>query len=121
MATHFEPHKARNAFPCLDEPNLKAKFNFRIGRNESFSSLMNMPKKASGFPVEGRPGYVWDEYQESVLMPTYLVEVVVSQFDHITSVNTGNGVTWSTYARPDAIQDKLATFAATIGPIILQV
>ena len=82
---------------------------------------MNMPQQSTGFPVEGYPGYIWDEYQESVIMPTYLVAIIVSQFEHVTSVNSGDGVAWLTNARPDAIQDKLTTFSATAGPIILQV
>ena len=41
--THFEPTDARNAFPCFDEPNMKAKFSVVITRERHHVALGNMP------------------------------------------------------------------------------
>ena len=41
--THFEPTDARNAFPCFDEPNMKAKFSVVITRERRHVALGNMP------------------------------------------------------------------------------
>ena len=46
-ATHFEPARARKAFPCFDEPKLKAVFNVIIGRKEPYHSLANMNLKTT--------------------------------------------------------------------------
>lgn len=56
--------------------------------------------------------YVWDHFQESVPMSTYLVAFVISDFDHIT-----NG-TFSVWSRSSAIDQS--KYSLKIGPIVLK-
>lgn len=42
-STHFEPTAARHAFPCYDEPALRARFTLTIQHGANYFALGNMP------------------------------------------------------------------------------
>lgn len=43
--TQFEPVDARAAFPCFDEPSMKALFSLSMVRDAAHIALFNMPKE----------------------------------------------------------------------------
>lgn len=71
-----------------------------LGRIPSMSSISNMPISEEGLDIDGKPGYVWDVYAESVKMSTYLLAFVVSEFDYRVSPPSSNGK-WRRSTRPD--------------------
>ena len=56
------------------------------------SSISNMPIEQTGVKMDGTDEYVWDVYQKSVKMSTYLVAFVVSKFKYIEAEKLDNDV-----------------------------
>ena len=82
--THFEPTDARAAFPCFDEPALKATFQLTMVREKKFISLFNMPRSKT-VPYDEGKNLVKDVFQSSVPMSTYLVAFVVCDYATLTN------------------------------------
>lgn len=70
LSTQFESCDARRAFPCFDEPNLKATFDFEIEVPKSQVALSNMPVKAER--DGSKPGLKFVSFERTPVMSTYV-------------------------------------------------
>ena len=62
--------------------------------------------------------YVWDMYQESVRMSTYLVAFVVSKFEYVEETLSSNNVRFRIWSTPNTLDQT--QYAKQIGPRILE-
>ena len=100
LSTQFESHFAREAFPCVDEPEAKATFDLalRFDQAEGELALSNMPE----IDVEKRKETgIW-KFETTPRMSSYLLAFVAGDLQGVTA-KTKNGTlvgVYSTKAHP---------------------
>ncbi|KAL8992094.1 MAG: hypothetical protein Q9169_007379 [Polycauliona sp. 2 TL-2023] len=80
FSTQFESCDARRAFPCFDEPNLKATFDFKIEIPEDLVALSNMPEKEVN---EGKNGRKIVSFDRTPVMSTYLLAWAFGDLEYV--------------------------------------
>lgn len=88
LSTQFEATDARRAFPCADEPELKATFDVSVEVPEAWTALSNMPVVSSATPGDGKKaGEVTDKkivkFERTPIMSTYLLAWATGDFEYV--------------------------------------
>jgi aminopeptidase N len=73
----FVPMDASQAFPCFDQPDLKARFHLDITAPDNWTVVSNTPIASS---TPGRPGYRRTDFVETPPLPTYLIAFAAGPF-----------------------------------------
>ena len=111
--TQFQLTSARQSFPCMDEPDRKARFTISISHSSDMIAVSNMPLDQRE-TIEDKD-IVVSSFQESVKMSTYLVAFMVADFG--STVNETGVVPLTIYHQKNKAEQ--AKLAASIGPQIL--
>lgn len=98
IATQFESHFARQAFPCIDEPEAKATFDLTLTSPEGETVLANTPIATQS----ATDGTLTTTFETTPVMSTYLLAFVYGELAS-KEVTTKNGTLVRTFATPDKI------------------
>ncbi|KAK2741234.1 Aminopeptidase 2 mitochondrial [Myotisia sp. PD_48] len=100
-SSQMEPTDARRAFPCFDEPALKAAFTVTLVADKQLTCLSNMDvaseTEVHSSVINGTRKAV--KFTKSPLMSTYLVAFIVGELNHIETNHFR--VPIRVYATPD--------------------
>jgi aminopeptidase N len=103
IATQFESHHAREAFPCIDEPAAKASFDLTLVTPSGETVIANTPPKSQ----TADKSKMTTVFETTPIMSTYLLAFAYGELGYKESV-TKNGTAVRVYATPDKV--KLTDF-----------
>uniref|UniRef100_A0A8C5P9I1 Aminopeptidase n=1 Tax=Leptobrachium leishanense TaxID=445787 RepID=A0A8C5P9I1_9ANUR len=104
--TQMQAPDARKAFPCFDEPAMKATFSITILHKPDYVALSNMNAIENRTLIQ--EGEEWTEtvFAKTKKMSTYLVAFIVSQFKPVGDPGNGTTTGVQIWGRKKAIEDE---------------
>ena len=105
ISTQFEPTDARNAFPCIDEPNYKAKFNLTLIIHSNLTAISNMPIEKTK-NLNDKETQI--KFQETPIMSTYLLFFAIGKIKS-KQLKTNNNILIRVWATNE--QERFSDFA----------
>ncbi|CAF4700745.1 unnamed protein product [Rotaria sp. Silwood1] len=86
VALQMGPISARRALPCFDEPIFKATFSLTVEHEPQYRAWSNMPVENQ---TNLNSGLILTRFKKSIPMSSYLLALIVADFDCLTRHDTG--------------------------------
>uniref|UniRef100_A0A671SEP6 Aminopeptidase n=1 Tax=Sinocyclocheilus anshuiensis TaxID=1608454 RepID=A0A671SEP6_9TELE len=117
--TQMQPTAARNAFPCFDEPSMKAVFHLTLLHPPGTVALSNGMELGTKSITIDNQEVLQTRFEPTEKMSTYLLAFVVSEFTNIRSPPEAN-ILIRIWGRREAIESCQGDYALNVTFPILK-
>ncbi len=118
VVTQFEPMDARRAFPCFDEPDMKAEWQLTLVVPQGMGAFANMPAEREADAAAGTKEVT---FARTPPLPSYLVAFAVGEFDVRDGGRAGRNGTPIRIVVPKGQGAEAAYAAANTGAVLAAV
>jgi aminopeptidase N len=89
LYTLFVPSRARLAFPCFDQPDLKARYRLTLSVPDGWQAVANGAGRTTEAARPSGSGGIHIEFEETPPLPTYLFAFAAGKFSIETATRNG--------------------------------